>query len=503
MRKWITLLLVAAAVAAATVAAADKQTGTLEAATEALGADHIRSIEFTGTGKWYQFGQEPNPNSPPPEFEVTSYTASIDYNTATSRIQRAARQMVDPTRWRPVPLMAPGNGGGEGSQEFVAGGVGWTLGATGGPATGLAVTAISDAKNTEERTMEIWATPQGFLRAAAANHATSKPINGGGTEVTFMMGKHKVVGRINGRNEVYIMHYWIDNPVLGDMLCEAGFTEYRDFGGIMFPGHIVRTQGGKVRLDLNVATVKVNPPVVIPVPEGMREEMTAPVKVTVDKLADGVYWLKGFQWHSVAVEQGDHIVMIDAPLDEARSLAVIAKTKETIPNKPITYLINTHAHFDHAGGVRTYVAEGATIVTHPINQAYYERIWRNPHTLNPDLMWTSKKTAKFLPVTNGKVVLSDSKRPVEVYEQVGTAHSDSMVFAYLPVEKILVQADAWNTEALTALRPDTIGGEYVNPYIVNLYDNIMRLGLDMRMMVPLHGPRTTTMEELRKVILLE
>jgi glyoxylase-like metal-dependent hydrolase (beta-lactamase superfamily II) len=223
----------------------------------------------------------------------------------------------------------------------------------------------------------------------------------------------------------------------------------------------------------------------------------------VDKLADGVYWFKGFQWHSVAVEQGDHIVMIDAPLDEARSLAVIAKTKETIPNKPITYLINTHAHFDHAGGVRTYVAEGATIVTHPINQAYYERIWRNPHTLNPDLMWTSKKTAKFLPVTNGKVVLSDSKRPVEVYEQVGTAHSDSMVFAYLPVEKILVQADAWNTEALTALRPDTIGGEYVNPYIVNLYDNIMRLGLDMRMMVPLHGPRTATMEELRKVILLE
>jgi len=152
--------------------------------------------------------------------------------------------------------------------------------------------------------------------------------------------------------------------------------------------------------------------------------------------------------------------------------------------------------------VRTYAAQGATIVTLPMNQAFYDRVWRNPHTLNPDLLETSKKTAKFLPVTNSKLVLSDSKRPVEIYEQVGTAHTDAMAFAWLPVEKILVQADAWNTEALTAPRLDTIGGEYVNPYNVNLYDNIVRLGLDMRLMVPLHGPRTTTMDELKNVILL-
>lgn len=501
MRRWLTLVFVAV-IAAATLMAADQATGTLESATAALGADHIRSIEFSGTGQWYLFGQEPNPNLPPPENEVTSYTASMDFNTATSHVQRASRQLVDPTRWRPVPEMAGGGGGG-GAQEFVAGGIAWTLGAPGGGATGLPTAAISDAKNAEEHTMEIWATPQGFLRAAAASHATSKPINGGGSEVTFMMGNHKVVGKINARNEVFLVYYWIDSPVMGDMLCEAGFTDYRNFNGVMFPSHLVRVQGGKMRLNLNISAVRANPPVVIPVPEGMREAMTAPVKVTVDKLADGVYWFRGFQWHSVAVDQGDHIVVIDAPLDEARSLAVIAKVKEVIPNKPITYLINTHAHFDHAGGVRTYVAEGATIVTLPMNQEFFERVWRNPHTLKPDLMWTSKKTAKFLPVTNGKVVLSDSKRPIEVYHQVGTAHGDAIVMIYLPVEKILVQVDAWNTEAVTAPRIDTIGGEYVNSYMVNLYDNIVRLNLDVRTLVPLHGPRTTTFEELRQAILLE
>jgi hypothetical protein len=86
---------------------------------------------------------------------------------------------------------------------------------------------------------------------------------------------------------------------------------------------------------------------------------------------------------------------------------------------------------------------------------------------------------------------------------VGTAHSDAILMVYLPVEKILVQVDAWNTEALAAPRIDTIGGEYVNPYMLNLYDEIVRLNLDVRTLVPLHGPRTTTMAELRQALLME
>jgi glyoxylase-like metal-dependent hydrolase (beta-lactamase superfamily II) len=235
----------------------------------------------------------------------------------------------------------------------------------------------------------------------------------------------------------------------------------------------------------------------------MRAAMVAPVKVTVDKLAEGVYWIRGGQSHSVAIDQADHIVVVDAPLNEARSLAVIAKVKELIPNKPITYLINTHAHFDHAGGLRTYVDEGATIVTMPMNQAFYERAWRAPHTLNPDRLELSKKTPKFETIMNGKDVLSDAKRPIEIYQQVGTAHNDAIVMVYLPKEKFLIQADAWNTEAVTAPYLDTIGGEFVNPYMVNLYENALRLKLDIGQIVPLHGPRTATVAELRRAILLD
>ncbi len=351
--------------------------------------------------------------------------------------------------------------------------------------------------------MEIWATPLGFLKAAEANHATSTRTTDGGSEVTFLMGKHKLVGKINAQNEVQKVYYWIDNPVLGDMLCEAVFSAYHDFGGVNFPGHITRTEGGKLRLDITVSSVKVNPEVLLPVPEGLRAAMTAPVKVAVDKLADGVYWIKGGQWHSVSIEQGDHIVVVDAPLDEERSLAVIAKTKELIPNKPIKYLINTHSHFDHAGGLRTYVDEGATIVTLPMNQAFYERAWRAPHTLNPDRLSLSKKAPKFETIVNGKDVLADPKRPVEIYQQVGMGHHDAIVMAYLPKEKFLIQADAWNTEAITAPYLDTIGLEFVNPYIQNMYDNILRLNLDVAQIVPFTGPAPPPWRSCDKVLLLD
>ncbi len=96
------------AAAAATPAwAADQQTGTLDSAIAALNADHINSIEYSGSGKWYQFGQEPNPDLPPPEFDVSSYVATIDYARATKRVQMTSKQTVDPGRLRP-PRTKPG-----------------------------------------------------------------------------------------------------------------------------------------------------------------------------------------------------------------------------------------------------------------------------------------------------------------------------------------------------------------------------------------------------------
>jgi glyoxylase-like metal-dependent hydrolase (beta-lactamase superfamily II) len=283
--------------------------------------------------------------------------------------------------------------------------------------------------------------------------------------------------------------------VLGDTLVETRYSNYRDFGGIQFPGHISRSQGGYRVLDIDVAEVKVNPPVSITVPQ---EAAKAPaVKVTSNKLAKGVYYLTGGTHHSVAIDQKDHIVLIEAPQNEQRSLALIARLKEVIPNKPIKYLINTHAHFDHAGGLRTFVDAGATIVTSEPNQAYYETVWAAPHTLNPDRLANSKKPAHFETFTD-KHILSDGKRRIEIHTLAGNSHNDAFAAVYLPEEKILIEADAYTPTAANVPLPAS-----PNPYSVNLYDNIRKLKLDVDKIAALHGPRVATLDDLRAAIGLQ
>jgi glyoxylase-like metal-dependent hydrolase (beta-lactamase superfamily II) len=180
-------------------------------------------------------------------------------------------------------------------------------------------------------------------------------------------------------------------------------------------------------------------------------------------------------------------------LNEERSLAVIAKVKEIIPGKPIKFLVNTHAHFDHSGGLRTFVDEGATIVTEDSNKSYYQKVWSAPRTINPDHLAVSKKIAHF-ETFNKKHVLTDGKRAIEIYPIEGSGHNDAFALVYLPAEKILIEADAYTPGPANAAPPAS-----VNPYTVNLYKNIQEQKLDVGQIAPLHG-RLTSLAELRTAI---
>jgi glyoxylase-like metal-dependent hydrolase (beta-lactamase superfamily II) len=219
-----------------------------------------------------------------------------------------------------------------------------------------------------------------------------------------------------------------------------------------------------------------------------------PVQVNVQKLADGVYYMTGANAHTIAVDQSDHIVVVEAPANEARSEAVIAKIKETIPNKPIRYVINSHVHFDHSGGLRTYVDEGAAVVTHQMNRPYFEQAWTAPRTLNPDRLAQSKKEAKFETVTD-RHVLTDKNRNIEILSIANSGHNAAFIMVYLPKEKILIEGDAFTPGAADAPPPAV-----PNPYTVNLNENIERLKLDVRQIAALHGPRLVTMVDLRTAI---
>ena len=178
-----------------------------------------------------------------------------------------------------------------------------------------------------------------------------------------------MTGIINAQNQVERVQTWIDQPIVGDMLVETVYSGYKDFGGVRFPSRIVQSQDGFPSLDLTVSTVTANPAVDIAVPDNVRTaQPPPPVDRHGQKLADGVFYLTGGSHHSLAVEMKDHIVLVDTPQTEARALAVIAKAKEVIPNKPIRFVVTSHHHWDHLGGIRAAMDEGATIVTHQIEQ---------------------------------------------------------------------------------------------------------------------------------------
>ena len=96
--------------------------------------------------------------------------------------------------------------------------------------------------------------------------------------------------------------------------------------------------------------------------------------------------------------------------------------KKTIPNKPIRYVINSHNHFDHSGGLRACVAEGATILTSTDNKPYYEKVWAMPHTLNPDRLAKAPKKPVVEAVAD-KRVLTDGTQILELYHLQGSNHT--------------------------------------------------------------------------------
>lgn len=452
-----------------------------------LGAADIKSIEFTASGRWYQFGQAPNPSSPWPPFEVSRYVADIDYARGSGRVQITRKQVIESGRARPAPVEQK-------ADQFVVGESAWNFGIPNNSPPGTPAAAQPQPGAVEERTAEIWTTPQGFVKAALAHKASVKPA-GGGIEVSFTLDrKHRYVGAIDAKNQVEKVRTWIDSPVLGDTLVETTYFDYKDFGGIQFPSRIARSQGGHPVLEIVVAEVKANAAVDVQVPLEVLDAKNRVAPVIATKLSEGIYYLTGGTHHSVAVEQGDHLVLIEAPLNEERSQKLIAKLKELFPKKPISFLVNTHAHFDHLGGVRTLVAAGATIVTHQTNEAYYQKIWSAPHTLNPDQLAKSKKSARFKTFTD-KITLPDPQHPVEVHAIAGNGHDDAFALAYLPVEKILVEADAYTPWPAGASPPKA-----PNPYSVSLNENIRRLKLDVQKIAALHGPRLVTLDDLRLAI---
>src|SRR5258705_11814022 len=263
--------------------------------------------------------------------------------------------------------------------------------------------------------------------------------------------------------------------------------------------HIVQRQGGYPVLDLTLTDVKPNAPVTIQAQGRAGGAPAAPPPRALshnrsEKLGDGVYLILG-GYASVAVDFKDYIVVIEGATNDERADAVIAEAKRLIPNKPIRYLVNTHQHFDHSGGLRAFVAEGATIVTHDAHKAYYEKVWAAPHPLSPDRLARARRKPSIETVSEKKV-LTDGNHVVALHHLQGSGHNAGLLVASLPKEKILIEADAFNPPAdknAPVVRP-------FSPYTMNLVDNMKRLKLEVNRIIPIHYPADNRVVDIAELI---
>ncbi|MBV8846841.1 MAG: MBL fold metallo-hydrolase [Bryobacterales bacterium] len=345
--------------------------------------------------------------------------------------------------------------------------------------------------------LELYITPWGFLKGAAANNATVNKKRVEGKNYTVLTwspavkaasGKsYTINGYVDDKNMVDRVETWLGENIMGDMHILAVYSGWKDFGGVMAPAKIVQTRGGWPFFEVDVTSAKANPPDVatlVPAPAAGRGGAGggAPggppaLNVTSEKLGDGIYRLTTGpgSYDSVIVEFKDYIMMLEAGQSIARGQAYIAETKRLIPNKPIRYVFNTHPHSDHTGGLPALVAEGAIIITQKNNEKFLSDALNTPRTLLTDVLAQNPKKAKFETIDEKKVY-SDGTRVVEMYHTWPVPHSNGLAIAFLPKEKILFQGDF-------SVNP----GEAANDHVNALVPILQRLNLDYDRYINVHA----------------
>jgi glyoxylase-like metal-dependent hydrolase (beta-lactamase superfamily II) len=475
----------------------------LQAADQAIGASKVKSFTVTATGTMGYPGQQFGSMTDLPRTDLKSYTFTADFDAKSIKWDYTRVQGNNPARGGGAGFPVQGE---QRFQEFVNGNFGWNVNAQG------QATRIND-RDAADRELRLWMNPVGFIKAAQAapNAALTDRYYARGNRTVKVIGftvkvcdgqqpfcTRRLTGEFNNDNMLERTITWVPDPVLGDKMVEFRWTDYKDVGnGVKMPSHVHGHVGdhpllpaGHNYLDLRISDTKLNVmDTGAMVPDAVRNALPVTTnRVVTTTLAPGVALLAGGSHNSVAVEFKDFVTVIEAPLDQQRSLAVIAEVRKTFPNKPIKYVVNIHDHFEHLGGVRTYVAEGATVITDDRNREFYKGIVLapQPRSLLPDRL----SQRPFAPTGPGQVMLqtftdqytiSDGNQIIELYHVDGLNHSDNMLVAYLPKEKIVINADLYG--------PPPAGGNLANvgANAVVLYRNLKRLNLDVAQHVPIHG----------------
>lgn len=426
----------------------------------------VTTFSLEAEGRMLNVGQDLTPEAATMEFVISDYRMQADLANERSRTELVRTPLFDYFRGQDPMRLISG----------IDGEVAYDIGPDGGARR-------AHERAAEDRRSAYYHHPLPLLRAVLTGSAMVDNLRDEGglslADITMTTGKTYTLAVDAATRQPTYIKSTDHHPYLRDAVRTTEFFDYASAGALTLPTvisqafeefHVVRLEATAQSPNAAIDDISAPPEAATAAPI----TGTPPAQVTVEQLADGVWFLTGQSHHSVLFEFEDHLKLLEAP-NEVRTLAVIAAAEELVPEKPVTHIINTHHHFDHSGGVRVAVSEGLTIVTHAANEAFYRRMAEQPSTLVPDALSASPRPIQIETVTDSRTY-QDAAMTLELYHVAGSAHSSSILMTYLPEHRLLIQADLYNPGRTTP-----------QLFAPNLLENVRRHDLEVDRLVPIHG----------------
>ena len=433
----------------------------------------VRTLVLEGEGMDSAVGGGLTPDAPPNTYSIADYRLTLDLANGRSRLQQVR------TAQFPFALAVVAR-----QDQRLDGDIAYNVGVGFGDAADAPVRATrAGGDAARDRRLQMLHHPVSIVQAAldpAAALANVRTEHGEPhVDVTTAAGDTVTLGVDPDTGLPTHVEYMGYDANWGDIHLEAQFADYGEVDGLMLPATVVTRQDEWVTSERQVATTVDGEAGGLEAPDDVRAATLSPpappAEVPVEEVADGVWWLTGSSHRSVVFEFDDHLMLFEVPLNEARALAVI-ETARSLSDKPLTHALVSHHHLDHAGGFRAAVSEGLTIITHRGNEAFLSNIASRPHTIQQDALARNPQEPTFQ-LVDDSLTIADDTLEVQLYHAQNISHMGLALYAYVPRDRLLVQADLFDN------------GWFWHPWGQGFLENLETRNLQVEQHAPIHGPR--------------